>query len=349
MNRPELTVIIPTLNEEKTLRKTLENLTCQQEVFMEVIVADGGSSDTTRQIAAASSPAATVLNCSAGRSRQLNTGASSANGELLLFLHADSRFTSTRALRQGIDELRRAAGPAGRLLVAGRFSLTFSGSNAGSPLGYRFFELKARLGRPGCSHGDQGFLIPRDLFFLEGPFSETCELLAQTRFADNMREKGQWVLLTPEIVTSARRFEAEGLKERQTINAVIMACGAAGRDELLAGIPELYREQAACGKLAAGPIVRRLRQHVDGLPPDEQRAFWENIADYVLENAWQAAFFLDVLLGLDLTWDGREARTPFLRLFDRYIYRRLDSRGGKSIARMLVRSWLRSMKSPPFR
>jgi len=348
MKRPELSVIIPTLNEGDTIGETLKNLACQQEVSMEVIVVDGGSTDATRQIAASSDSAVTVISCSAGRSRQLNAGAASAGGKYLLFLHADSRFSNRRALRQGIDELCRLAGPASTLRVAGRFSLTFGRTISGRSFGYRFFELKARLGRPGCSHGDQGFLMPRPLFFLEGPFSETCELLAQTRFADRMLEKGEWVLLTPELVTSARRFETEGLGDRQTINAVIMACGAAGRDDLVTRIPALYREQAACGRLDTGPILGRLGELIDGFSPAEQQAFWDQVGDYALGNAWQVAFFLDVLCGLDSHWNGREDGTLFMRLFDRHIVRRIDNGVGKSIARMLVRSWFSlKKKSPP--
>lgn len=349
VNRPELTVVIPTLNEADSIREILENLSRQREVSLEVIVADGGSSDATRQIAAASFPGVTVLGCSTGRSRQLNAGAAMARGELLLLLHADSRFTSPLALRQGIDELRHAAGTARNTLAGGRFSLTFGRSNSNPCLYYRFFELKARLNRPGCSHGDQGFLMPRTLFSEEGPFDESCELLAQTRFADRMLEKGEWLLLTPEIVTSARRFETEGLGERQTLNAVIMACGAAGRDDLIAELPRLYREQAACGRLVTGPILWRLGQIIDGLPPAERRDLWDHVGSYALGNAWQGAFFLDVLLGRARPGGSREEGTLFLRLFDRHLFRWIDNRVGKSMARILVGSWFRLKKSPPFR
>lgn len=348
MNRPELSVIIPTLNEANTIGGTLANLACQQEISPEVIIVDGGSDDATREIAGAEWPGAIVLTGTAGRSRQLNRGAASARGEFLLFLHADSRFSSPRALRQGIDELRRAAGHGSSPRVAGRFSLVFARSSAAPSLGYRFFELKARLARPCCSHGDQGFLVPRPLFSREGPFDERCELLAQTRFADRLGAQGRWLLLTPEIVTSARRFETEGLSERQTINAVILACGAAGRDDLVAEIPVLYREQATCGRLATAPILARLGQRIDRLPADERHAFWHKVGNYVLENAWQGAFFLDVLLGLARPGRGIDG-APFLRFFDRYVFRRIDTRAGRSMARLLVTGWFRLKKSPPFR
>lgn len=347
MNRPDLSVIIPTLNEENAIGETLACLSCQEGVSLEVIVVDGGSVDATRQIAAASCPGATVFTAPPGRSRQLNAGAASAQGEFLLFLHADSRFTSPLALRQGIDELRAAAASRGTP-VAGRFSLTFGRSGAGPSLPYRFFELKARLDRPGCSHGDQGFLVPRDLFAHAGPFDERCELLAQTRFADRMLARGQWQRLTPEIVTSARRFETEGMGERQTINAVIMACGAAGRDELIAEISGLYREHGVCGRLAAGPLLARVGQLIADLSSAERRAFRQKIGAYVLENAWQCAFFLDVLFGTAGTVGGR-AGTPVLELFDRYVFRLIDNRVGKLVVVVLVEGWFRIRKSPPRR
>src|ERR1700674_5517741 len=78
-----------------------------------------------------------------------------------------------------------------------------------------------RHGRRECTHGDQGFLLRRGFFNAVGPFEESLPMLAETRFAEAVRNRGEWLLLPAEIQTSARRFEIEGLRERQTLNAII--------------------------------------------------------------------------------------------------------------------------------
>jgi len=345
MKRPELSVVIPTLNEATTIRQTLGSLALQEKVAMEIIVVDGGSSDATPQAVAQSGLAVRIISSRPGRSRQLNAGAVNAAGELLLFLHADSSFPAPLALRQGVDELRLSA-TGSAAITAGRFSLSFGNNTSGPSFGYRYMERKARLNRPGCSHGDQGFLLARTVFDLAGPFCEECDLLAQTRFADRMIQKGGWLLLTPEIVTSARRFEAEGLWRRQAMNAVIMACGAAGMDRFLNELPALYRQQPARGRLDTGLILGSLQQLIDGLPPAQRKSFWRDVGDYAGENAWQAAFFLDLLVDAYFHGTGRKEKSLFLDLYDDRIFRLLDSRGGKFMARMLVRGLFQLLKSP---
>jgi len=348
MKRPELSVVIPTLNEVTTIRQTLDSLALQEEAAMEVIVVDGGSTDATLQAVAGSGLAARIISSRAGRSRQLNAGAANAGGEFLLFLHADSSFPDPLALRRGVDELRHAAAD-GAAVKAGRFSLSFGDKTSGPSFGYRYMERKARFNRPGCSHGDQGFLLPTALFDLAGPFSEECDLLAQTRFADRMIGKGGWLLLTPEIVTSARRFEAEGLWRRQTLNAVIMACGAAGMDRFLDDLPAIYRQHSDCGRLDIRLILGKLKQLIDELPPAQRKFFWRDVGNHVRENAWQAAFFLDLLLEDCFHGTGRKKRSPILACYDDRIFHLLDSRGGEFMARMLVRGLFQMMKSPPWR
>ncbi|HZV81238.1 MAG TPA: TIGR04283 family arsenosugar biosynthesis glycosyltransferase [Geobacteraceae bacterium] len=346
MNRPELTIIIPTLNEESVLAQTLDKLGRQQRISMEIIVVDGGSADATRHIARESLQKPAVIETPAGRSRQMNAGAVRATGEYLLFLHADSWFDHPMALRQGIDQLRHATAHPTSLLTGGHFSLTFAGMESTRSLGYAFYQRKARLNRPGCCHGDQGFLLPRSLFMQAGPFCEECDLLAQTRFADRLRHSGQWIRLTPEITTSARRFEKEGMRERQTLNAVIMACGAAGRDEFLEKIPSLYRQQQESGRGSLQPCLRQVQALVAALPVEERLTFWRRIGRYVVDNAWQTALFLDIAAEFLQKRDTTRGETRLLRLFDRYLYRLMDNRGGERCAEHLVRGWLRFMLLP---
>ena len=159
-------------------------------------------------------------------------------------------------MRGAIDYLRQASSASGGRLFAGHFGLRFRRSSSDHSLAYRYYESKARLNRAGCAHGDQGILIPAEFFRKSGGFDESCGLLAETRFADRLREQGAWLLLPREITTSARRFETEGMKERQTLNAVIMALAAADRYDIVRSLPDLYREQEKSAKLDLQPLFR---------------------------------------------------------------------------------------------
>ena len=105
-----LSVIIPTLNEEKALPETLGTL-FEQTTDEEVIVVDGGSTDDTKNICA-QFPAITFISSKKGRAAQLNTGARAAHGDILLFLHADTLLPEHALcdIKQQIIQRNRKAG-----------------------------------------------------------------------------------------------------------------------------------------------------------------------------------------------------------------------------------------------
>jgi len=86
-----ISVIVPVLNEEKTITATLEALLALAPY--EIIIVDGGSADRTRELAAPFQ--VKVISSERGRGRQMNRGAGEASGDVLLFLHADTRLPST--------------------------------------------------------------------------------------------------------------------------------------------------------------------------------------------------------------------------------------------------------------
>src|SRR2546425_2458410 len=87
-----ISVIIPTLNEAQNIRATLDRL--HHPAFSEILAAEGGSQDGTVALAA---PVAKVVTAPTGRARQMNTGAATASGDVLLFLHADTLLPPTAA------------------------------------------------------------------------------------------------------------------------------------------------------------------------------------------------------------------------------------------------------------
>jgi hypothetical protein len=234
------------------------------------------------------------INGGCNKAEQLNSGVAKATGEIILFVHADSIFPDNLALRKGIDMLRRAESGSGGKAFAGHFRLRFERNSTAPSLGYTYFEQKARLDRPGCAHGDQGIMLSQKLFAECGPFAVACPLLSETRFADQLREKGQWLLIPADILTSARRFEKEGLRKRQVLNGIIMALGATGMDYLLNRLPDIYREHGQVERLEIHPLLVRLNQEISALSSDERRRFWMRIGNYVSCNAWQILFFLDI-------------------------------------------------------
>lgn len=283
----ELSIIIPTLNEAETLPLLLADLAAQTEVTLEVVVSDGGSGDGTRELAQAAMArrglAGKVLEGDSGRGRQLNRGARQARSGWLLFLHADCRVPSPTALADGLACLcrERSRHP------AGHFSLRFDLPGSQRDFGYYLCEMKARSGLPGTIHGDQGFLLTRALFDECGGFREDLPVMEDTLLAEHIRSKGTWQLLPATIITSPRRFQAEGFAVRQTINALLMNFAMVGWDEPIRRIPDVYPPQGLTSALELAPFLRQIDDCLKDLPLRERLRIWYRTGDFVQSNAWQ--------------------------------------------------------------
>lgn len=302
MSLPQLSIIIPVLNEAVTLPACLMMLARQRGVAFEVLICDGGSSDGTDQIVAVLSPTLPYpcrwLAAPRGRGTQMNRGAEAALGSTLLFLHADSDFPDPSALRLALSTLAEAVAHRGNESLAMRFSLRFSGAGL-PPLARRFHEAKARLAFPGCIHGDQGFLLRKSWFEALGGFAVSLPYLEDDRLADAIGQSGQWCLTPTEIVTSTRRFATEGWRARQLLNALILTADAIGWDSLLQMLPQLYRPLADSGRLDTAQLLSLVDDALARLPRDEQRRLWYAGAEYARSNAWQLVLWWEVWRGLD--------------------------------------------------
>jgi rSAM/selenodomain-associated transferase 2 len=341
----ELSVVVPVLDEATTLPELFATLARQEGVVLEVIIVDGGSGDGTpdlaHRLAADFSLPVRLLAAGGGRPGQLNAGAAAATAATLLFLHADAEFPDPAALRTGLDQLAAALAARGDDPTAGHFTLRFRRTDPSPSLAYAFYEAKARLDRPGCTHGDQGLLLRRSFFARIGPFELSLPMLAETRLAERIRREGEWLLLSPEIRTSARRFEAEGLRQRQTLNACLQACAAIDRGEFIAALPAPYRSQGEAGQLRLRPYLESFARSIRALPAKERRRFWAEIGGYVRANAWQLAFRVDVRRAFLLGEELREDEAHLLRFYDRYLERLTDHPPGRAVATLLVWLWFR--------
>ncbi|MBJ6726509.1 glycosyltransferase [Geomesophilobacter sediminis] len=331
----DLSVVVPVLDEREQIAPLFESLRRQIEVRIEVILSDGGSSDGTVELARTlAAPAAlplTVVTGTRGRGAQMNRGAAASRSPHVLFLHADSRFTDPRALRSALDRLAAAETRHCDTPVAGRFSLIFAFDRT-PPLPYRFYQYKARLDRPGCTHGDQGFLLSRHAFERLGPFPET--FMEDNVFAERVREQGAWLLFPSEILTSPRRFLVEGLRPRQTLNAVLMNLYWIGRLDLLGDLERTYRRHGSTERLDLSAFLPALRERIERLPTGERSRFWQETGSYVRSQAWQLAFLTDVVL-------GQEKKGICLTLHDGIFDRLTDNALGRRIATLLTKCWFR--------
>ena len=154
-----ISVIVPVLNEEKSIAATLQALARLQPY--ETIVVDGGSQDRTAEIAAEFD--VKVIPSERGRARQMNRGAREASGDVLLFLHADTRLPST-----AFSDIAGAMGDP--RYVGGRFDVELDGKHWLLPLVGRLISYRSRLSK--VATGDQAQFARREVFQRMGGFED---------------------------------------------------------------------------------------------------------------------------------------------------------------------------------
>ncbi len=194
MISPIISIVIPTLNEARRLPHLLADLRAGGAAA-EIIVADGGSTDDTREVAR--EMGADVIRSARGRGHQIAAGAAAARGESLLFLHADSRFPSGGLAR--IDELL-AARPE---IVGGNFRLDFDGETGFDAWLERFYAwIRAR----GFYYGDSGIFVRRAVYERIGGVRPIA-LMEDYDFVRRLERAGPTICINdPPLVTSSRRF-----------------------------------------------------------------------------------------------------------------------------------------------
>ena len=216
--RAPLSIIIPTLDAASELPATLAALAPGLEagLIRELILSDGGSGDGTAAVA--EEAGAILVGGPRGRGGQLARGAAEAQGEWLLFLHADTHLGEgwTRAL---FDHLRDHPGK------AGHFRLAFRATGTGARLVSRWANLRARAF--GLPYGDQGLLISRRLYDEVGGYPDIA-LMEDVAIARALRKR--LVPIAATAWTSAERYRRQGWLRRGTRNLMTLTRYLLGAD-----------------------------------------------------------------------------------------------------------------------
>jgi hypothetical protein len=196
---PLVSVVVPVLDEERALPGLLDRVAALSG-RIEVVVVDGGSSDGTLAAARVHPSAPTVVQTSAGRSRQMNRGASAAGGDVLLFLHADTRLPDG-AYGAVVEALRD-----GRI-QGGNFALRFDGDDRFARLLGRWYAVQRRTG---IYYGDSALFVRREVFDHLGGF-RPLPIMEDYDLVRRLEKRGRTVCLPGPALTSARRWRALGV------------------------------------------------------------------------------------------------------------------------------------------
>jgi len=200
-DRVFLSVVIPTLNEAEVIGATLQSIkrdVIAHDMDVEIIVVDAGSIDETCTIAA--DQADSVVVSAKGRAQQMNCGAALAQGQLLLFLHADT------LLPKGFLSLIKTASQ--RPAKWGFFHVKFDGQHWLLSCVARL--MNARSGFTSVATGDQGLFIERRVFLRLGGFA-AIPLMEDIELSKRLRKISLPAVINTKLTTSSRRWETGGV------------------------------------------------------------------------------------------------------------------------------------------
>ena len=194
-----ISVVVPVLDEFGAIAHSLLPLQDSRGHAIEIIVADGGSRDGTRD--AALPLADRIVDAPRGRASQMNAGARAAGGDVLLFLHADTR------LPEGwIAMVRDALETTGR--EWGRFDVRLDGAHPMLRIVERAMNVRSRLN--GIATGDQAIFVDRTAFEAVGGFPHIA-LMEDIALSRTLRARSRPACLRACVVTSSRRWERHGI------------------------------------------------------------------------------------------------------------------------------------------
>ena len=194
----KVSIIIPVLNEAAQIADALSELQSCRDQGHEVIVVDGGSTDDT--MSRAGSSADKLLQADTGRGLQMNRGVDAAEGDVLLFLHVDTRLPET-ALTQIIEAVEDGH-------YWGRFNVRLSGEHFLFRIIERMMNLRSCV--TGVATGDQAIFVSRESIDIIGSYPQ-LPLMEDVVFSKRLRDLGWPACIRQRVLTSSRRWEHGGI------------------------------------------------------------------------------------------------------------------------------------------
>jgi rSAM/selenodomain-associated transferase 2 len=193
----KISVIIPALNEETTIAASLRALSTLEP--QQIIVVDGGSRDRTVEICRQFP--VEVAASERGRARQMNCGAALANGDVLLFLHADTRLplSAFQDVAQALNNPK---------CLGGRFDVELEGAHWVLKIISALINYRSRMTKVGT--GDQAIFVRRKVFQRLGGYPD-IPLMEDIAFGRAIKRLGEVACLRSRVITSARRWESDGI------------------------------------------------------------------------------------------------------------------------------------------
>ena len=208
-----ISIIIPTFNEAKKIKSTIESLLNEydRKNVEEIIIADGGSTDNTIEISE-KLRTKTIIIQNQNRATQLNSAALIAEGNILLFLHADS--TAQTGYTQKIIEAVNNNYPSGCFRLRFDHEHWFLKANAW----FTKFNVNA------IRFGDQGLFVTKDVFKKSGGYDEKLVIMEDQEIIHRLKKYASFKVLNAYMTTSSRKYLANGFYKTQGTFFIIWLC-----------------------------------------------------------------------------------------------------------------------------
>ena len=204
-----ISIIIPVLDEAAIIQQTLKELPQHSQV--ETIVVDGGSQDNT--LAVVRQTGVKLISVpQKGRATQMNAGANLARGDILLFLHADTKLPSNY-VELAIETLERPN------VVTGAFELAIDGE--ANSLRWIEMLVKMRSRLLSLPYGDQAIFITKQAFIESGGFAN-LPIMEDFEFVRRVKSLGKIAIAPARVTTSGRRWQKLGVGKTTLINQLMI-------------------------------------------------------------------------------------------------------------------------------
>lgn len=199
-----ISIIIPVLNEEKSLPKLLDYLLEIQnpKIVKELLIVDGGSSDSTLEILK-SYPSIIVLQSEKGRAKQMNFGAKKATSTIHYFLHCDT-FPPKNFDIEIIKQVQNGN-------LSGCFKMKFDNNHIVLLISQWF----TKINHISCRGGDQSLFVERNLFQNLNGFSEILQVYEDNEFIHRLYKNSNFTVIQKTVITSARKYLKNGVWKLQ--------------------------------------------------------------------------------------------------------------------------------------